>query len=86
MTTGSASAPVRLTIAHGGHIPAAWGPPREAVRTTTVAIREPRGVETFVTSWGTLTGTAGEDMVVIQDSGEEYPIKKTVLADRKSVV
>jgi hypothetical protein len=45
----------------------------------TVAIREPKGRESFATAWGMLTDTAGLDVVVVQDSGEEYPVKKSVL-------
>ncbi len=62
----------------GDQIPAEWGKPHEVRRKTTVAIREPKDMETFVTSWGTLTATPGLDWVIVQDSGEEYPIKKDI--------
>jgi hypothetical protein len=80
MDDTSKNATDRLPIANGDQIPADWGTPREAVRTTTVTIREPRGTETFVTSWGILTAVPGEDLVIIQDSGEAYPIKRAILA------
>ena len=69
---------VHILITNGNQIPADWGTPREAVRTTTVTIREPRGTESFVTSWGILTAVPGEDLVIIQDSGEAYPIKRAI--------
>jgi len=80
MDTNSFSSNDRIPIAHGSQIPSDWGTPREAVRTTTVTIREPRGTETFVTSWGTLTALQGKDVVITQDSGEAYPIKKNIFA------
>ena len=61
-------------------IPVSWGQPREAVRRTTVRIREPQGVEVFLTSWGQLTAVPGDDLVIIQDSGEQYPIKQAIFA------
>jgi len=72
--------PERIHLANGDQIPTKWGAPREAARTTTVTIREPKGTETFVTSWGTLTALPGEDLVIVQDSGEAYPIKKSIFA------
>jgi hypothetical protein len=80
MDTSSPTAHDRIRIADGSQIPGDWGTPREAVRTTTVTIREPRGTETFVTSWGILTAVPGEDLVIVQDSGEQYPIKKDIFA------
>jgi hypothetical protein len=70
----------RFFIRNGDQIPRDWGKVRAAVRKTTVAMRETRGSETFVTSWGTLTATPGLDCVIVQDSGEEYPIKKEIFA------
>lgn len=70
--------PTTLHIASPDQIPATWGTPREAVRKSTVAIREPQGSETFSTAWGTLTATPGKDLIVIQDSGEQCPIKKDI--------
>lgn len=80
MDTSSPTAHDRIPIAHGSQIPGDWGTPCEAIRTTTVTVREPAGMESFVTSWGTLTATPGEDLVIIQDSGEAYPIKKSIFA------
>lgn len=70
----------RILIQHGDQLPSSWGNPREAVRKTTIVIREPQGMETFVTSWGTLTAAPGLDWVIVQDSGEAYPIKKDIFA------
>lgn len=64
----------------GDQIPRDWGKPREAMRKTTIAIREPQGMETFVTSWGRLVAVPGLDWVIVQDSGEAYPIKKEIFA------
>lgn len=68
-----ATAVVRIEC--GKDIPASFGRPRKAVRRSCVSIREPKSVETFELSWGSLTATPGVDLVVVQDSGEEYPIK-----------
>ena len=68
----------RIYLDSGSRIPAEWGRPREAQRKSTVAIREPDGIETFAKSWGTLTATPGVDWVIIQGDGEEYPIKKDI--------
>lgn len=70
----------RLTIENGSQIPLAWGRPCEAVRTSTVAIREPDGEESFAVSDGTLTAKPGLDWVIVQISGEEYPIKKDIFS------
>ena len=80
MDTSSPMAHDRIPIANGSQIPSDWGAPREAIRTTTVTVREPRGTETFVTSWGILTALPGEDLVITQDSGEAYPIKRAIFA------
>ena len=71
----------RIRIQNGTEIPATFGQPHDAVRRTTVAIREPNGVETFVKSWGALTAIPGADLVIVQDSGDEYPIKKDIFAE-----
>jgi len=68
------------TIAGESDLPSSWGAPRPAGRKTTVARRAPAGVETFKLSWGTLTAQPGEDWVLIQDTGEEYPIKRDIFA------
>lgn len=69
-----------VRIATETELPPGWGAPRPAVRKTTVARRAPVGAETFVLSWGTLTAQPDEDWVLIQDSGEEYPIKRDIFA------
>lgn len=78
MSKKSAPAAQRFTIEKGSQIPPEWGAPREAVRTTTVAIREPEGEESFAVAEGTLCATPGVDWVIVQHSGEEYPIKKDI--------
>lgn len=70
----------RIIIENGDQIPPDWGAPQEAVRKTTVAIRKPKGGETFTLAGGTLTATPELDWIVVQPSGEEYPIKKTIFA------
>lgn len=70
-----------VAIAGGAEIPAAWGEPRLARRRGTVAVREPSGRETFANAWGVLTAEPGIDLVVVQDSGEAYPVKKDIFAD-----
>lgn len=70
----------RITIADGDQIPGDWGKPRTAVRSTTVTIRQPDGRETFTVDGGTLTAEPGLDLVISQQSGEEYPIKKEIFA------
>jgi hypothetical protein len=67
-----------IRIANGSQIPTDWGTPRVAKRKTAVMVREPMGIETFKKFWGTLTATPGDDLIIVQDSGEEYPIKKEI--------
>jgi hypothetical protein len=69
-----------ILIENGDQIPASFGPPRQAVRKSTVAVREPAGVETFEKSWGRLTATPGVDLVIRHDDGDEYPIKRDIFA------
>lgn len=69
-----------ITLRTAADLPQSWGTPRPAVRKSTVAIREPDGVESFVLPWGTLTAQPGVDWVVVQDNGEAYPIKREVFA------
>lgn len=66
----------RVSVGHASEIPPAWGAPRTASRRFTVAIREPRGLETFSVAWGELTAEPGVDWVVVQDDGTAWPIKK----------
>ena len=70
----------RVSISHASEIPPAWGAPRTASRRFTVAIREPRGRETFSVAWGDLTADPGVDWVVVQDDGTAWPIKKDLFA------
>jgi hypothetical protein len=67
-------------ISSSDQIPPDWGAPRVARRRSTVAIREPEGVETFVKPWGELAAQPGQDWVIVEDSGDEYPIKKAIFA------
>jgi hypothetical protein len=67
-----------IRIADRNQIPSDWGVPRVARRKTTVSVREPNGIETFKNSRGTLTAMPGDDLIIVQDSGEEYPIKKEI--------
>jgi hypothetical protein len=70
-----------IHIDSGDQVPADFGPIREAVARVTVVIREPVGVETFPKSWGVLTAAPGVDLVIHQEDGEEYPIKRDIFAD-----
>lgn len=70
----------RVFIGHASEIPPAWGAPRTASRRFTVAIREPRGLESFSVAWGELTANPGSDWVVMQDDGAAWPIKKDLFA------
>ncbi len=76
----------RIVIETEAQIPPDWGPPRLAVRKSTVSRREPDGIEIFTLSWGTLTARPGEDWVLVQGSGEEYPIKKDIFEKTYEVV
>ncbi len=69
-----------IPILNGDQVPCDWGEQRKARRKTIVSIREPNGIETFVKSWGTLTATPCVDWIIVQDDGEEYPIKKDIFA------
>lgn len=68
----------RIHINNGNQIPADWGTPRVARRKTSVTVREPAESEIFEKSWGALTATPGSDLIIVEDSGEEYPIKKEI--------
>jgi hypothetical protein len=68
----------RVSIAHAGDIPPAWGALRTAARRFTVAIRKPRGNETFDLAWGELTADPDLDWVVVPDHGAAWPIKKAL--------
>ena len=67
-----------VRISCGSEVPQEWGIPHAAKRKTTVSRREPNGVETFHLAWGSLIARPGEDWVLLQDSGEAYPIKKSI--------
>ena len=70
----------RVAIAHARDIPPAWGAPRTASRRFTVAIRAPRGLESFSLAWGELKADPRVDWVVVQDDGAAWPIKKDLFA------
>lgn len=70
-----------VVIADVADVPATWGEPRLARRSGTVTVREPRGRETFTNAWGVLTAEPGVDLVVVQDSGEAYPVKQDIFED-----
>ena len=70
----------QVVIENGDQIPSDWGVPRNAERKTIITIRQPKGHETFDVAGGTLTATPGLDWIIIQPSGEEYPIKKEIFA------
>ncbi len=72
---------LEIRFRSGSEIPADFGLRRQAVRKTTVRTREPNGIETFQKSWGELTAVPGVDLVIIQDSGDEYPIKRDIFAE-----
>jgi DNA polymerase-3 subunit alpha len=70
----------RIAIGHAREIPPTWGAPRTASRRFTVAIREPRGLETFSVAWGELTADPALDWVVMLDDGSAQ-IEMTVFND-----
>lgn len=70
--------PDHVIIQNGNQIPPDWDLQREAKRKNTVTVREPEGQETFEVTGGTLTATPELDWIIIQPSGEEYPIKKEI--------
>jgi hypothetical protein len=69
-------APIR--IANAKDIPLSFGGVRLARKKNLVRIREPGNAETFATAWGVLTAKPGEDVVVIDKSGSEAPVKKQI--------
>ena len=67
-----------IRIENRDQIPADWGTVRAARRKSTVTVREPTKKETFEKTWGTLTAVPGKDFIIVEESGEEYPIKKGI--------
>jgi hypothetical protein len=67
-----------IRIASAKDIPPAFGGLRLARKKSLVRMREPEGAETFTTPWGVLTARPGEDVVVIDASGSEAPVKKQI--------
>src|SRR5262245_11414485 len=67
-------------IANGDQAPASLGALREAVTRSVVTTREPVGVEVFEMSWGALTAVPGVDLVIREDDGAEYPLKRDIFA------
>ena len=70
----------RYRIKNGDQIPEQWGPPRLARRKTSVTMRIPEAVETFTKSWGTLTAYPGQDVIVKENSGQEYPVQRDIFS------
>jgi hypothetical protein len=67
-----------IRIASAKDIPLSFGGLRLARKKSLVRIREPEQAETFTTPWGVLTAKPGEDVVVIDASGSEAPVKKQI--------
>jgi hypothetical protein len=68
----------RIRISSGKDIPLSFGGIRLARKKNLVRIREPEHDETFETPWGVLTARPGEDVIVIDKSGTEAPVKKQI--------
>jgi len=68
----------RIRIANGREIPLSFGGLRLARRKSLVRIREPQQAELLKTAWGVLAAKPGEDLIVIDKSGSEAPIKKEI--------
>jgi len=71
----------RVLVTHQADIPPEFGPLRSAVRKTTIGIREALEGETFILPWGTLVAQPQTDVIAVQESGEEYPIKIDIFRD-----
>jgi hypothetical protein len=67
-----------IRIASAKDIPPSFGGVRFARKKSLVRIREPKPSETFETAWGVLTATPGEDVIVIDPSGSEAPVKRRI--------
>ena len=68
----------RVRISSGRDIPRSFGGIRLARKKSLVRIREPKHDEKFQTPWGVLVAQPGEDVVVIDNSGTEAPVKKQI--------
>lgn len=68
----------RIRIASGKDVPLSFGGMRMARKKSPVRVRQPTDVETIETPWGTVTAQPGEDLIVIDKSGSEAPVKKHV--------
>ena len=68
----------RIRISSGKDIPLSFGGIRLARKKNPVRIREPEHDETFETPWGVLTARPGEDVIIIDRSGTEAPVKKQI--------
>jgi hypothetical protein len=76
VTTPPSSGTVR--IARADDIPPSFGGLRLAHKKNPVRMRSPVAPEEFRTEWGVLVARPGEDVVVIDPSGSEAPVKKEV--------
>jgi hypothetical protein len=67
----------QVRIANGTQVPSSFGSLLVARRKSTVQMRNVNGEEeTFQKSWGTLTGKAGEDLILFSEADPDgYPIK-----------
>jgi hypothetical protein len=67
-----------IRISSAKDIPLSFGGLRLARKKSLVRIREPGPAETFTTPWGVLTAQPSEDVVVIDPSGSEAPVKRRI--------
>ena len=67
-----------VRIAHGKDIPPSFGSLRAARKKSTVGMRRPTTREEFRTEWGVLVARPGKDVVVIDPSGSEAPVKQEI--------
>lgn len=67
-----------VRIARGRDIPPSFGGLRLARKKSAVRMRRPTAPEEFRTEWGVLVARPGEDVVVIDPSGSEAPVKKEI--------
>lgn len=72
--------PKKIIIENGKQIPPEWGDPHPAIRKSTVTTRNPIGQEVFSVFGGTLSASPETDIIIVQESGEEYPINKNIFA------
>ena len=67
-----------VRIARGKDIPPSFGGLHLARKKNAVRMRRPTEPEEFKTEWGVLVARPGEDVVVIDPSGSEAPVKKEI--------